>query len=246
MEDKDAKSIFKECNIYISSDYDSLNIENDNLIKLCNEKNHNTQFEYFCKDHNQLCCGACIAKVGTKYSGKHNNCNVCIIGDIKDEKKKNFLNNVIILLKLLKIFEDINNNKNKLTFEIKNIFLKIREIINDKEEKISEKEKQFEQLTFKKDILIESEQLTDKIKSVFEKSKKIKKESHDDHTLLNCIDIEEVIKQIDIEKCKILKKGIIKLVKDINNFFDDLKSFLSDYIKKKEMNKNKAVLLQPF
>ena len=39
-----------------------------------------------------------------------------------------------------------------------------------------------------------------------------------------------------------MKKGIIKLVKDINNFFDDLKSFLSDYIKKKEMNKNKKFI----
>ena len=33
------------------------------FIGICKEKNHRNELEYFCKDHNQLCCAACISKI---------------------------------------------------------------------------------------------------------------------------------------------------------------------------------------
>ena len=30
---------------------------------LCKENNHNIKLEYYCKNHNILCCCACIAKI---------------------------------------------------------------------------------------------------------------------------------------------------------------------------------------
>ena len=33
---------------------------------ICKEKNHPNKLEYFCKDHNQLCCAVCIAKLNEK------------------------------------------------------------------------------------------------------------------------------------------------------------------------------------
>ena len=47
------------------------------------------QLSYFCKDHNQLCCAACIAKINKNGDGQHHDCDVCSIEDIKEEKKIN-------------------------------------------------------------------------------------------------------------------------------------------------------------
>ena len=33
------------------------------FTNICNEKNHRSELNYYCKDHNQLCCVCCIAKV---------------------------------------------------------------------------------------------------------------------------------------------------------------------------------------
>ena len=54
----------------------------------CKEENHFVELEYFCKTHNQLCCAKCISKFKNRGSGKHRDCEVCIIEDIKEEKKR--------------------------------------------------------------------------------------------------------------------------------------------------------------
>ena len=48
----------------------------------------------FCKNHNTLCCAACISKIQSKGNGKHKNCDVCNIEEIKDEKKNTLKNNI--------------------------------------------------------------------------------------------------------------------------------------------------------
>ena len=53
----------------------------------CKEENHYDKLEYFCKNHNQLCCAACIVKIKGKGKGQHTDCNICFIEDIKDEMK---------------------------------------------------------------------------------------------------------------------------------------------------------------
>ena len=266
----DAITYCNECKIYMckecnnihskrSPEHKTFNVNKDNLINsfiLCNENNHGMQLKYFCKDHNQLCCEAC------KENGKHKVCDICSINKIKFAKKKIFENNIDMLEKTLKdipqkniklknVFEDIKKNKNELKLEINNIFLKIREIIDDKEKALlNELETQFEKLSFKKDILSENEQLTDKIKTILKKTDKIFEEFHDDVLLFikDCIEIEEDIKKINIidkniEKCEKWDKEIIKFIpeeKDINIFLDDLKSFLDEKLKiktKTEMDK---------
>ena len=50
--------------------------------------NHPNKLEYFCKTHNKLCCTNCIVNIRGKGNGKHKDCNICFIENIKNEKKK--------------------------------------------------------------------------------------------------------------------------------------------------------------
>jgi len=63
----------------------------------CQEEDHNNQLEYFCKTHNQLCCAACIAKIIKRKNGKHKDCEVCLIEDVKDEKINYLKENIKLL-----------------------------------------------------------------------------------------------------------------------------------------------------
>ena len=53
----------------------------------CNVSNHKMELEYFCRTHNKLCCAACLSKIKDKENGKHHDCNVCLVEEIKEEKK---------------------------------------------------------------------------------------------------------------------------------------------------------------
>ncbi len=59
----------------------------------CKEKNHQVELKYFCKTHNKLCWAECIAKIKTNYSGKHINCDICIIEKVKNDKKNKLKKN---------------------------------------------------------------------------------------------------------------------------------------------------------
>ena len=60
------------------------------FIGMCIEENHFCSLDYFCKNHNKLCCVACISKIKEKGNGQHVDCDICFFEDIKD-KKKNIL-----------------------------------------------------------------------------------------------------------------------------------------------------------
>ena len=49
---------------------------------------------FFCKTHNILCCSYCITKIKTKEIGKHRDCEICLIEDIKEEKIKKLKENI--------------------------------------------------------------------------------------------------------------------------------------------------------
>ena len=72
---------------------------------ICKEKNHLIKLEYYCKDHNQLCCAACLCKIKDEYYGQHKDCEVCSILDIKEEKKKKFEENIKYLNELYRTLE---------------------------------------------------------------------------------------------------------------------------------------------
>ena len=61
----------------------------------CKEEEHNNyKLEFFCKNHNQLCCGAFLCKIKKKEYGKHKDCEVCDIEDIKDKKIQKLKENI--------------------------------------------------------------------------------------------------------------------------------------------------------
>ena len=94
--DIDSKTFCIKCNIYMCNKcetfhaklfpnhqiFNSENDINDMFTGFCQEKDHFNKLDFFCKTHNQLCCGLCIAKI----IGKHHDCNICKIEEIKDEK----------------------------------------------------------------------------------------------------------------------------------------------------------------
>ena len=157
----DAVNYCIECKIYLCNKCNSHHSElfethhlynldkniNEIFTGYCKEKKHNNELEYFCKTHNQLICAACIAKIKGEGNGQHTECNICFIKDIKNEKKNklkdniksledlnNKLNDSINKLKLL--FQSINNSKEELKLNIQKIFSKIRNSLNEREDKL--------------------------------------------------------------------------------------------------------------
>ena len=213
----------------------------------CKEEKHQMELEYFCKTHNQLCCAACIAKLQKKENGKHKDCDICFIEDIKEEKKSKLKENINCLEKLsntlqesinkLKlIFEDINKNKEELKLQIQKTFTTIRNELNNREDELLlEVDKKFESLFFKEDIIKESEKLPNKIKISLEKSKLIDKYKDNELSFLinECLNIETNIQEINSIN-KYIIKGInsnnIKIKFNIeegekNKFFESVHNF---------------------
>ena len=222
---------------------------NEIFTGFCKEKNHHIKLEYFCKTHNQLCCAACIANIKKDENGKHKDCTVCIIDDIKEEKKKNINENIKYLRGLsdslqksideMKIFfEKINENKEKIKLQIQNIFTKIRNELNNREDKIlQEVEEQYNIIYGNENIVKDSIKLPDKIKIILENVENINKEYNDNKISLfinNCINIENSIKNIkeindNIKKCNNSINNKIQFIpkdeEEIHKFLDNIKRF---------------------
>ena len=262
----DAILYCKDCNVFMCNKCDNFhsklcfhhnwynlgknNSNEDIFTGFCKEEKHNTELEYFCKAHNQLCCSSCLCKIKGRGKGQHSSCDVCHITEIK-EKKKNTLNENIKILEELTnkfeesinkfkiIFEKMINNKEKLKIKIQNIFTRIRNVINEREDELlMEIDEKFNSIYFNEDILKESEKLPIKINKSLEKGKLIEKEWNNDNKLIeiinSCINIEKNIKDINsiYEKVKKLSNSnefkidffpsdeneIIKFLNNIKNF----------------------------
>jgi hypothetical protein len=122
-----------KCEKYHSELFESHNqsrIDNnftETFTGFCSIKNHFEKLEFFCKNHNQLCCGLCITKIKGKKYGEHADCDVCFIENIKEEKKSKLKDNIQVLEDLSKsfnesieklktVFEQINMSKEELKF----------------------------------------------------------------------------------------------------------------------------------
>ena len=82
---------------YLFPEHHTLNLNED--IKYiftgyCKEENHPIKLEYYCKNHNQLCCLACLCKIKGEGNGQHFNCDVCLIKEIKEEKMNKLDENI--------------------------------------------------------------------------------------------------------------------------------------------------------
>ena len=226
------------CNIYLCNKCSNIHLEyleshpmynlgeNNNqeiFTGLCPELNHKDNLMFYCKNHNKLCCAACLSKMKENGYGQHFNCEVCLIKDIKEEKKNKLKENIKYLEdsskniiesinKLKEIFEKINKSKEEIKLKIAKIFTKIRNIVNDREDELlSELDNKYEEVYFKEDIIKKGEKLPNQIKIYLDKGKILEKEWDEDENKLisrinDCLNIENNIQNIDdinknIKKC---------------------------------------------
>lgn len=231
----DAILFCEECKIYLCNKCESYHSKlfpihhtynsekdlNEIFSGFCKENKHHEKLEFFCKTHNQLCCAICIAKIKTKDIGKHNECDVCLLDDIKDKKKNKIEENIKYLKELsntLKksltelrlVFEKMNESKENIKGKIQNVFTKLRSELNDREEELlQETDEICNEIYCTESIVKEGEKLPDKTKLLLEKAQDINKVYDKNNTSLfinGCINVENNIKTIielneNIKKC---------------------------------------------
>ena len=216
----------------------------------CNEKEHNQKLEFFCKNHNKLCCVSCLCKIkGGKY-GQHTDCDICYIKDIKEEKKSNLKKNMKLLEdlsnnineiknKIKIIYEKINKEKEELKLKIQKLFTNIRNEINNREDQLLiEAENIYSNKYFKEEFINDIEKLPNKIKISLEKGKIVDKEWNNDekiNLIINdCITIENNINNINLinDKIKSYKNDNNLKINfypkneiEINSFLQKIKNF---------------------
>lgn len=258
--EKEAVTFCKECKKYWCNkctndhpdyfeDHHLLDLKKENqdlFTGLCSLENHNQELKYYCKNHNQLCCAACISKIKGNGDGQHSECDVCHIKDIHDEKKSTLENNIKILEdysksidssldELKNIFKTMIKDKDELKKKIYQLFTKIRTALNEREDEICKIiDNKFDSLYFKEDFINQGNKLPNEIKQSLEKGKSLNNENNDLNKFINnCIIIENNIKKIqiikeNIEKCntKVIEINFIPKKEDeINEFIDKIKSF---------------------
>ena len=125
----------------------NLNQKDEIFVDKCKEENHNDKLEFYCKEHNVLCCVACTSKIKEEGYGQHFDCNVTHIKKIENEKRNKLKENINYLEqsvnqieqsinKLKEIYDQINKNKQELKLKIQSIFTKLRNALNEKEDKL--------------------------------------------------------------------------------------------------------------
>ena len=256
----DAISFCQECNIFLCNKCEKLHMgwfnnhhlfnSNKKIIDIftgfCKEKNHLAELKYFCKTHNILCCGECITKIKDSENGKHTDCDICLIKDIENDKKKKLKNNIKCLDELSvniqkslddlkRIFEKLNEEKENLKLNIQKIFTKIRNVLNNKEDELlSEVDKKYNNIYFSKDIIKKGEKLPNSIQLSLEKGKNIRDWKNNKlNSLINdCLFIENTIDDINKINEKIKKYNLIDYhiffepkEESINDFLNQIKSF---------------------
>ena len=228
----------------------NVNAEEEIFTGFCKEKNHNNKLDYFCKNHNLLCCVSCIAKFNEKGEGQHKDCEIVYIEKIKDEKINKLKENIKYLEdlennfnesieSLKKIFENIEKDKENLKSEIQNIFTKVRNALNKREDELLlEVDNIFNTKYFSEDIIKKGQKLPKQIKISLEKGKLIDKQLINNNNDLNsyindCINIENNIKNINlinenINKCNLNNKIKLQFFPKYNRletFIEKIKSF---------------------
>ena len=255
-----------ECRIYICSKCENFHSpwfknhhhpynlikENEIFTGFCRENNHPNKLEYFCKNHNQLCCGLCIAKLNERGEGQHKDCNICYIEKIESIKKNNLKENIKCLeeleykfneslISLKKIYDSIESDKNELKKEIQQVFGKIRDNLKKREDiLLKEIDNIYYTKYFNLEIIKTAEKLPKQIKLSLEKGKLIDKEWNKENLsscVNDCINIENNIKNINIineniNKCNIEKKLKLKFKpngKNLDMFLDTINKFGTIY-----------------
>ena len=223
----DSVSYCQKCEIFMCNKCEKLHSElfknhapkksseflKNNFTGLCQIENHNNKLIYFCKEHNQLCCGLCIPKVKGKGNGQHSECTICFLEDIKDEKKKTLGENISKLKELSAtieksineiqlIFEKISKNKEELKLNLQKVFTSIRTKLNEREDELlKEIDNKYDEIYFKEDIIKEGKKLPKKVSESIQLGNLINNEWNENKYELNfllngCLDIEKNLEDI--------------------------------------------------
>ena len=244
------KCINTHSEFFINHEIHNVNNKNSNEIisDRCNELNHKLNLQYFCKSHNKLCCAACLSKIKEKGNGQHFDCEVCLIEDIKEEKKNKLEENLKYLEdfsktiddslnKLKELIKNIDENKDELKKKISEVFTKIRSALNEREDELFLKVDNLLENNFIKEYQIKKlEKEPNRIKLYLEKGKIINEDWNDNNKLIgniyNCVNIENDIKNIMEIKESIKKYNTEEMIikfnideNDLNKFLESIKSF---------------------
>ena len=268
----DAIFYCQECNIYMCNkclNYHSELFENHNKYELgkenintyfCKEESHRAELKFYCKNHNKLCCTACISRIKGEDYGQHTDCEVCLIEKISDEKINKLKDNIKYLEDISLIIEDSMNElkkiiiktderKEELKIQVSKIFTKIRSALNEREDQLLlEIDNKFNEFIFGEKLIKQSEKIPNKIKEFLERGKKIENDWKNNDKRLNivindCIDIENNIEDIKLIQQNIEKYNSKNFIvnfepqdeEEINKIINNIKGFGS--IIKEEIEK---------
>jgi len=177
----------------------------------CKDAQNIKEIIFFCKTHDRLCNTKCNAHPKNGINGQKFDCEIFLLNNIEEEKRKILKENIKLLEYELKYIDDISKKLKKLTdiifnkkedikIIIQKIFTKIRNAINDKEEELfAEVDEYFDELFFQKEIVKEGEKLPKKIKTSLEKAKLIDNQWNNNKLnslIKDCLNIENTIKEI--------------------------------------------------
>ena len=216
----------------------------------CQREKHNMELQYYCRNHNELCCAACLCKIKGQGNGQHLDCNVIFINEIKEEKKNVLKENIKNLENLSnsiqssideirELYAKINEKKEKIKLKIQKIFTKIRNELNDREDELLlEADKIFSNTYGDENIIKDGEKLPNKIKIALSEGKKLDSDWNDNDNDINkkiydCINIEKIIEDINkinegVKKCKINNEINIEFTPEengVNDFLMNIKEF---------------------
>ena len=225
-EESDAVIYCQNCRIYMCNKCKKLHsdlFENHILFSLdkdisniftgfCKEQNHNCELEYLCTTHNILCCSKCVSSFKNNGYGKHGDCEVEVIEDIKKDKKDNLNKNLKSLEELNtniksqieelnKIYDKIVEDKEAVKLKIQKIYTQLRNMINEQEDKLLfEIDRKFKKIYFKEKFVKQCAELPKKIKNTLIEGNAINKEWDEkklNYLINGCINIENNIETIN-------------------------------------------------
>jgi len=213
------RELFDDHDIKVLDNNDNKDL-NNLFTGLCKEGNHSDNLDYFCKNHNKLCCAACISIIKSKGNGQHTDCEICNIEDVKEEKEKLLKENAQILQNLSKqleeLMEELKKNFEKITREslkktIQDTFDQIKKAIEEREKEVLSKIDTI--VDDKYDDLFSNEKKKyeptyNEIEKLLDKSKEIEEGWSNPNKISSCVndclDIENNVKTLnnDISKLK--------------------------------------------
>ena len=210
--------------IIIQNYFQKYDIGNDNIeIVFCKEANHHKEeLKFFCKNHNELCCPLCITKIKVGEYGQHCDCDICLLEKIEDEKLNNLKENVNYLREVSKAIEKsmeelktisikIDENKEKIKINISQLFTKLRNAINEREDQLlSEVDITFNELIFDEKLIKQNAKLPIKIKEFLEIGEKVENEWKNNKNKLNIYINESIIIEKNIKNIKKIQQSIEK------------------------------------